>query len=806
MAKLFLAPSDINYPVVNSSTTVYGASSNQTISIGSGITGIVVDANVEGVQFSGALSTYKFKQTGNRLDVYDSAGATLISKIGLQGDSNGTQLTFSNGTFDTKYLAGSGTLNLTIGGHVVNDTTPAVLPLLSMGTTSFDFSTDQTAHFSKSGSAFSWSSGNGVVTIPSPSDEIWTLNQAAPINTSNDIYTVSAFIYNGSGNSGYAALGFSTNSSNSSTGSSASPAANSFLGVSFHGGSGNFLNDGIDGTNLNHAELSANAWYKVVFSARETSSTTFDLTLDIYNASSSSVVGSSRYHTSKVVTNSNIASAAGLYPYFANEGSRLDSIDNFEVTLITTIPFTTNVVNQSITNFILGRDKIDLSVLAIDSTLKPISGTMSPINGFVYLLATGTTGDADTVTASAAAINAAAVLADSSATSYVVITDDNSSAIYKWIDVSGSNNECVTSELTLMATVDAVLSSSDIIMAAAPTSQTFTLTSASESITGSSGDDTVNVGAFTATGTYAFGTGNDTINALTGANIAGVNSGAATTAESLVMSGTVTMTTAQYAGFTSITAVGASDYIVLTTQATGLTLNPSIETFTLGDFANSITLSGAIQVVIGGTGADSITSSAGSDTITGGAGIDVFKFLPASTNGKDTITDFVSGIGGDVLDVTAFDPTAHFNLYSWSPSNIALITIDTTAGTIDSNTASAATGSLISTPRQPYNHSITVVNMVNTAIAAKDYSSANFGDIFGTTAKAFSTTAQTIGGNDKAIILVEGTDQTQVYFAEDTHTNGTWEASDLTLVAVLTGTNNTGATWNAANFLPFLSS
>lgn len=316
MTKLFLDSTDTNYTVSNSNLTIYGASSSQTISINSSITGIVVDANVEGVQFSDALSAYKFKQTGNRLEVYANDGTTLISKIGLQGDSNGTQLTFTDGVFDTKYAPTVSNLNLTIGGQIVNNTAPS------------------------------------IVTIPTA----------------------------------------------------------------------------------------------------------------------------------------------------------------------------------------------------------------------------------------------------------------------------------------------------------------FNLTSASENITGTAGDDIVNVGAFTATGTYALDTGNDTINALTGANIAGVNSGATTTAESLVMAGIVTMTASQYAGFSTITAAGASDHIVLTTQATGLTLNPSIENFTLGNFANSVTLSGTGQTVVGGTGADTVIGGAGSDTITGGAGSDTFVFNTPdidTTGGMvtDEITDFASGTDKLSFDV-----------------------------------------------------------------------------------------------------------------------------------------------------------
>ena len=134
-----------------------------------------------------------------------------------------------------------------------------------------------------------------------------------------------------------------------------------------------------------------------------------------------------------------------------------------------TIQVSANTTNLAITNFTSWNDKIDLSALAIDSTLKPISGTMTPINGFVYLLATGNPGDLVSTAAAAAAINVSAVLADSTATSYVVITGNNSSAIYKWVDTG--SNECASdgSELTLMATVDSVLTASNIIMGAVPT-------------------------------------------------------------------------------------------------------------------------------------------------------------------------------------------------------------------------------------------------------------------------------------------------------------------------------------------------
>lgn len=272
--------------------------------------------------------------------------------VAIQADSQldavGSVALFTSGSDSYIYYAGAATENaddqiiklsgltvtgLNITGGDISSVLASSANLLNVGTTSFDFSTDQTTNFSKSGSFFSWSSGNGAITIPSQSDEIWTLNQAAPVTANNGTYTVSAFVHN-SANSGYASLGFTTNSSNSNTGGIASPSVNNFLGVSFHGGGGNFLNNGTINTNLAHTELVIGNWYKVVFSATETNNSTFDLAFDIYNASSSSVVGSSLFHTTTTVNNSDIATSMGLYPYFSNEGSRLDSLDNFEISLV----------------------------------------------------------------------------------------------------------------------------------------------------------------------------------------------------------------------------------------------------------------------------------------------------------------------------------------------------------------------------------------------------------------------------------------------------------------------------------------
>lgn len=105
-----------------------------------------------------------------------------------------------------------------------------------------------------------------------------------------------------------------------------------------------------------------------------------------------------------------------------------------------------------------------------------------------------------------------------------------------------------------------------------------------------------------------------------------------------------------------------------------ITLNPtpSASTGTLkitlnaGAGDDSVTLSDGFQsvattdVIDGGAGADTITGQAGNDVLTGGAGADTFVFsgtggttaaTVAAANGSDTITDFISGGGVDVLTV-----------------------------------------------------------------------------------------------------------------------------------------------------------
>jgi Ca2+-binding RTX toxin-like protein len=67
---------------------------------------------------------------------------------------------------------------------------------------------------------------------------------------------------------------------------------------------------------------------------------------------------------------------------------------------------------------------------------------------------------------------------------------------------------------------------------------------------------------------------------------------------------------------------------------------------------NSLSGGTGVDYLNGGDGADTITGGAGADTLTGGLGADTFVINgTVLLNGTDTVTDFVAGAGGDIIDL-----------------------------------------------------------------------------------------------------------------------------------------------------------
>lgn len=124
MAKVYLETTDTEFGIIDNSVTVYGANGTQKVSINAGVTGVIVDQNVESVSFLGNTSDYLFKQSTNKVMVYAADGTTLLATIPTQGDTDGTLLNFANGTIGAK-LSGS---SMNVGGAIVNSVISALSP------------------------------------------------------------------------------------------------------------------------------------------------------------------------------------------------------------------------------------------------------------------------------------------------------------------------------------------------------------------------------------------------------------------------------------------------------------------------------------------------------------------------------------------------------------------------------------------------------------------------------------------------------------------------------------------------------
>ena len=118
MARVYLDTADV-FTVSNQNVSVYGATGTEVVTIGAGVSGVVLDQNIERVVFANTRSSYTFQQSGNQLLVY--SGTVLLSRTPLQDDSDGTQFSFADGVVDGKVSAAG----MTLGGASVGQTTSA---------------------------------------------------------------------------------------------------------------------------------------------------------------------------------------------------------------------------------------------------------------------------------------------------------------------------------------------------------------------------------------------------------------------------------------------------------------------------------------------------------------------------------------------------------------------------------------------------------------------------------------------------------------------------------------------------------
>lgn len=157
-----------------------------------------------------------------------------------------------------------------------------------------------------------------------------------------------------------------------------------------------------------------------------------------------------------------------------------DSIDLAETTaaadtVIFSATFATNGTD-TITGFGTG-DKIDLNAMTTTSSYVTTAGTTQNVfsgtgsqaieigANALYVLTGAAAGTADTASNAATAITAAAnwTNASNGTLAYFVVIDNNSSSVFSYLEAGGS--EVVAAELTYMGTIDAVLTTAQIVIA-----------------------------------------------------------------------------------------------------------------------------------------------------------------------------------------------------------------------------------------------------------------------------------------------------------------------------------------------------
>lgn len=231
----------------------------------------------------------------------------------------------------------------------------------------------------------------------------------------------------------------------------------------------------------------------------------------------------------------------------------------------------------------------------------------------------------------------------------------------------------------------------EIYTLAAGGANNFTLGAAGQSVNFDAGatSDTLNVGGYTVTGTFTNIQAADTIVMTTGANISGMvvgSAGAATGSNNANITGAVTMTNAQAAGFTTTTANGTSDQITLTDAASALSLAPAIETYVFSNNANTATLGTAA-----GNLAQNVTGGSSTDVLTLGAG--VYTGTWSGISGVTTVAGntSVAGVnGGAAITGATLTTNSGANNVTMTVAQHNAFTIAATAGTTDTITISDA--------------------------------------------------------------------------------------------------------------------
>jgi Ca2+-binding RTX toxin-like protein len=211
------------------------------------------------------------------------------------------------------------------------------------------------------------------------------------------------------------------------------------------------------------------------------------------------------------------------------------------------------------------------------------------------------------------------------------------------------------------------------------TNFTSTATAAGQSITGSTGADTLGDGGF-ASVTLTGGGGADTFNVTSASTVVTESSSSTNSSVNTTLASYTLPTNVQ-----NLTYTGTGTF-----TGTGNTL------------ANSITGGAGNDTLSGGSGNDTLTGKAGNDTLTGGSNSDTFVFAPVNPTTTGGI--YNAGFGKDVITDFSTTGSNHDDLQFSS----SMFAAGTTASSLANGTAHNVAGGLVTVAQSGNNVVITL--------------------------------------------------------------------------------------------------
>ena len=750
VSKSFVTGANTIFTVADHDVKVLAGADSQTVRIQAGVTGVTLDANIERIELSAALATYKFLATaGIGLRIYEFNGTTLVATI--PSINQAVKIAFTDGSAT---LAQTGAAAFTLGGQTVLGTAGTLLSA-TLATTTGERSvlglhiTNATTDVADAFSTYVPTSGTSgtAATVNATSmnqtkvgdldtnvNKIATNGITGSIDITGEQFTTltakldATTTLTVNADSGTARTATVLAAMNTKS----TPNVNANIVTVVTGLAADIvavtdeMGAGVGKINLSGLTTlePSDAILADTFNNTTFTQTSVQITLaNFANALTVATGTVASGNTLKVIGSALNATNALTFTGFSEEDGKYSVVGGAGSDAITGSANSDTIDGGAGSDTITagaGSDAItggvDNDTIIMANNLAGAgagSDTVDGGNGTDTLTMTGdtTTTQLDGVT------NVEIITLGDAATTITTVTGLVASGANLKVDGSGITTN--TNALTFNGSAEtngtfSVIggAGSDAITGGAD-SDTIDGGAGSDAITGGAGSDIITAGA--GSDAITGGADNDTI--IMAGNLAGAGAGS-DTVDGGIGTDTLTMTgntiTTQLDGVTNVEIITLGDAATTITTVTGLVASGASLKVDGGNItsANALTFNGSAETdgtfsVIGGAGSDIITGGAGTDTIVGGAGSDTITAGAGSdaiTGGADNDTIIMAGNlagagagsdtvnggdGTDTLTMTGNTTTTQLD----GVTNVEIITLGdaaTTITTIDGLVASGA--------------------------------------------------------------------------------------------------------------------